>query len=125
MREFKITREKLLNVLEILINYVDCVTRIIQSPEGYTVEFLFELPDPDDYSKDIEYQLTGKGDDIVSAMQSIVDQMQMIITERLEGGETRLIDWLIEFEVNMAYALGNTKRVCQKDRLKNTETLSG
>jgi hypothetical protein len=126
MKEFKITRENVIDVLEVLVNRVDCFTDIRREDGTYIVKYYYTLPDPSNYAQNIEYRPEGRGEEISDAVQSIVDQMQQTLDTRIKmGGENRLKDWQIDLEMNLSSALGLLRHVSREEFQKRHPNFPG
>jgi hypothetical protein len=132
MREFKITPENALDVLQILVNYEEKVSCIKQTRlegteyPGYEVHFQYGLPrdiisaSPGFWNK---VTFVGAGEDIVAAIQDIVNQMLRFFED--DRFKTDLRDYKIEFEMNLASALGLLKRVSREEFLAKHPNFPG
>jgi hypothetical protein len=117
MREFKITRNNVIDVFEIFVNLSDRVSSIRQIPSGkgppiYEVKFEYHLPERfiSEGAGLCRYTtFTGCGEEISAAVQDIVNQIQEFFGDHRRKDE--LIDYQIEFEMKIASALGLLKRV--------------
>jgi len=131
MREFKITSENVLDVIGILVNYEDKIsikqTNIGGSDyPGYEVRLQDLLPhdiisaSPGFWNKVV---FVGIGEDIVGAVQDLVNRMQEFFED--PRFKTDLRDYRIEFEMNLASALGLLKPVSREEFLKQHPNFPG
>ena len=119
--KFEITAENVLDVLQVLVNYeekISCIKQTnIEGSEypGYEVHFEYLLPhdlistSPGFWNK---VTFVGVGEDIVEAVQDVINRMQIWFED--DRFKTELSDYKIEFEMNIASALGLLKKSTKK-----------
>jgi hypothetical protein len=131
MREFKITPENVLDVISILVNYEDKISIKQTNMEGSTYP-CYEVRLQDSLPRDIisaspgfwnKIIFVGVGEDIAGAVQDLVNQMQKFFED--DRFKTELRDYRIEFEMNLASALGLLKRVSREEFLAKHPNFPG
>jgi hypothetical protein len=131
MREFKITPENVLDVISILVNYEDKISIKQTHIEGldypgYEVRLQDSLPrdiisaSPGFWNK---VMFVGVGEDIVGAVQDLVNHIQKFFEDSRFKDDLK--DYRIEFEMNLASALGLLKRVSREEFLAKHPNFPG